>query len=239
MKRFIAKSCSKRILASRLIRSSEQMDHIKSAIDDPINAELVKQLDSYIGEEDQELLVEARKRRKEIIDKKKAEDNAPEDRDSENPDTSTSEIGNRPMGGAPSRTPRAAMPDEETPDLPGDFTDNPDAEEPDVDSSTTAIGTRITGSFDISSPKYAEIANEIKGYLNANSSTAGVSRIGAKENELWIYFDDSINLNNIMAAVIEYMSSPYPWLQFNRLARSDNAVVFVVDFINQFEDDAE
>ena len=63
MKTYISKSCRRAILASRMIRSSEQIEQIKAAIDDPVNAELVKQLDSYIGDEYKEILVEARKQR--------------------------------------------------------------------------------------------------------------------------------------------------------------------------------
>ena len=244
MKTYISKSCRRAILASRMIRSSEQIEQIKAAIDDPVNAELVKQLDSYIGDEYKEILVEARKQRSEKANAKRAEreaDNAPESMDDTAADSPVGGIG---LGrtGAPSRFSSRPMPDMDTPDLPGDFadTESETESEPEVDSATAVSGKAIKASFDLNSPKFAETAIEIKGYLNANSSTAGASRIGVKDNELWIYFEDSINLNNVMSAVIEYMSNPYPYLAFNRLARSDNAIVFEIDFINSGnEDDAE
>jgi hypothetical protein len=58
--------------------------------------------------------------------------------------------------------------------------------------------------------------------------------VSVKEDEAWVYFDDSINLNNVMGDVIDGLANPYPWLAFNRLARSENAMVFVIDFINQY-----
>lgn len=70
----------------------------------------------------------------------------------------------------------------------------------------------------------------IKGTLNAKDDTSGVSRVGVKDDkEVWVYYNDSVNLNDVMVPVIEQMNaSGYTYLEFNRLARSDNAVVFVV-----------
>ncbi len=232
----IYKSCSKMILASRMIRSAEQMEQVKSAIDDPMNKELIKQLDSYIGEEGQELLKDARQQRAAAAKAKTAEketETAPAQDTAETMDRPTSGTGRM---GAPARFSDRQMPDMDTPDLPSDFADTESEEESDVESAIAVTGNPIKASFDINSPKFAEKANEIKGYLNANSSTAGAARIGAKDNELWIYFEDSINLNNVMSAVIEYMQNPYPYLTFNRLARSDNAIVFEIDFMNMFDD---
>lgn len=71
---------------------------------------------------------------------------------------------------------------------------------------------------------------DIKGYLNSQKDTQGVSRIREKENnELWLYYNDNINLNDVMGSVIEALNKPgYTYLEFNRLARSDNAMVFIV-----------
>lgn len=70
----------------------------------------------------------------------------------------------------------------------------------------------------------------IKGTLNSKDDTSGVSRVGVKDNkEVWVYYNDNVNLNDVMVPVIEQMNaSGYNYLEFNRLARSDNAVVFVV-----------
>lgn len=69
--------------------------------------------------------------------------------------------------------------------------------------------------------------NILKGTLNSREDTAGVNRISEKDDEIWIYYSDDINLNNVMTDVIEFMIvSGYTWLEFNRLARTDNAIVF-------------
>ena len=70
----------------------------------------------------------------------------------------------------------------------------------------------------------------VKGLLNANSSTSGVSRVSVRDDkELWVYYNDNVNLNDVMVNVIESVNaSGYSYLEFNRLARSENAVVFVI-----------
>ena len=75
---------------------------------------------------------------------------------------------------------------------------------------------------------YVRIDAEIlKGTLNSREDTKGVSRITKKEDELWIFYQDKVNLNSIMEPVIELMNaSDFSYLEFNRLARSSNAIVF-------------
>lgn len=70
----------------------------------------------------------------------------------------------------------------------------------------------------------------IKGTLNSIESTCGVSRVSVKDDkEVWIHYNDNVNLNDVMVDVIEYMNKyGYTYLEFNRLARSENAVVFVI-----------
>lgn len=79
--------------------------------------------------------------------------------------------------------------------------------------------------------------NMLKGTLNNRKETAGVIRIAEKENEVWIYYNDDINLNDVMVDVIECITclDTQP-LEFNRLARSDNAVVFVIESKSTSED---
>lgn len=71
------------------------------------------------------------------------------------------------------------------------------------------------------------ITDSIKSDLNNSEETKGVSRTSIKDDELWIYYEDSINLNKVMANVIETLNSSGYDLEFNRLARSDNAIVFL------------
>lgn len=74
----------------------------------------------------------------------------------------------------------------------------------------------------------------IRGTLNVREDTCGVSRIfiKEKENELWIYYQDKINLNSVMEPVISVLNSTgFTNLEFNRLARTDNAIVFEVSCV--------
>lgn len=73
--------------------------------------------------------------------------------------------------------------------------------------------------------------DSLKGTMNAVSDTCGVQRVKIDEDkkELWVYYNDDINLNDIMTPLIELLeSSSYNYLIFNRLARSGNAVVFEI-----------
>ena len=58
--------------------------------------------------------------------------------------------------------------------------------------------------------------------LNATPATQGVRSCRMINSELWIYYNDDINLNSVMESVIDSV----PDWEFNRLARSHNAVVF-------------
>lgn len=72
------------------------------------------------------------------------------------------------------------------------------------------------------------IADSVKATLNDNEDTTGVSRTAIKDDELWVYYEDSINLNKVMASAIETLNNLDYGLEFNRLARSDNAIVFLM-----------
>lgn len=73
--------------------------------------------------------------------------------------------------------------------------------------------------------------------LDDSSDTSGVSRVVLKDNELWIHYNDKINLNNIMESVIYSIIDMYPDAEFNRLARTENAIVFVVNDESEKGDD--
>lgn len=70
--------------------------------------------------------------------------------------------------------------------------------------------------------------------LNSIDNTSGVYRVTCVDpNEVWIYYKDDINLNNVMPNVIDILaSSGFYYLTFNRLARTQNAIVFEFDPAN-------
>lgn len=98
-----------------------------------------------------------------------------------------------------------------------------------VDSSVSASTGCTLPRTDVTDNLNLEV-KDIKGLLNSNSDTSGVSRVSVKDDkELWIHYNDNVNLNDVMVNVIELVNqSGYSYLEFNRLARSENAVVFVI-----------
>lgn len=110
------------------------------------------------------------------------------------------------------------------PDSP--MTEEPEKEQKPVEESTQIVSTTII------KPEEKVNLDVLKGSLNGRSDTNGVTRVAEKESEIWVYYNDDINLNNIMTDVIEYVANAgFTALEFNRLARSDNAIVF--DLLNQ------
>jgi len=107
---------------------------------------------------------------------------------------------------------------------PGDLgaSTEPTPQEP-VVANTVVTDVNIT--LDIN-----QLPGQLKGHLNLREETKGVNRIQIKEKELWVYYNDDVNLNDRMTPVLELLNAAtYTYLQFNRLARSDNAIVFDFD----------
>ena len=97
------------------------------------------------------------------------------------------------------------------------------AEEEPVAEATKIKGKPVKACKEVTSSEL----DSIKSSLNLVEETQGVVRAAIKNNELWLYYDDDKNLNNIMEFVIEALPQMgITWAEFNRLARSDNAIVF-------------
>lgn len=223
-----------RIYSSKLYVTSTRKDRIHAAMQDPINAELVQQLEDYLSDD-----------AKQELEVAQAQESAPVESNPEAPmsddfgESTPSAGGGRPSSG-PSHSSFTGdvlkdfgedeladvepMEDAETP--AGD-TDVPDA--PEAVESVTKEGEAITGSTNVESMVFS-LASEvpvIKGTLNSMEQTSGVSRIELKPEELWIYYEDKVNIGDIMVDVIEALNGAnYTYLSFSRLARSNNAIVF-------------
>lgn len=224
------------IYASKLYRASKRKDIIAAALKDQKNAGLVTQLASYLDEPYQELA------------KPKVE--APEMSDADAYVEDDLGSGGTPKegGSAPKSHGHAgggghySMPSSLDPGLDEDFNveDNlvtvDDDEIPEVaDTAESAPEEPVEESENVyGCTDVTDRVDVIKGTLNGQAETAGVSRIHVKDNEMWIYYKDEVNLNNIMTNVIEYMNAAgYTDLEFNRLARSDNAIVFVINSVQE------
>ena len=209
------------IYSSKMYRSSRHKDKIKSAIDNPINSELVKQLSSYLDVPEKE-------------DKKEVEVN--QDVKGTRPEEAKDKPEHETSGNLSSPRPAERVNDkhseEETEEAKETVEDGETSEETvednksDVEESVQISGQRIQACETVDIVKDLSIVKDV---LNTREDTQGVIRTNVDNNELWIYFDDKKNLNDIMTNVIDYfIAAGYSYLEFNRLARSDNAMVFVI-----------
>ena len=225
-----------RIYSSKLYVTSTRKDRIHAAIQDPINAELVQQLSDYLDEDAQIELKQA-----EIQMKQKAGDSQPDIDNTDDMGGSASEGGApAPSGGSHHSFSGSPIDDfgaDELADI--DIPDENDGgeespsdipEEPEAVESVTQEGKKITASTAIIWTTLDDVVDDcetIKGTLNAREDTKGVTRLQVSEHELWIYYNDDSNLNDKMVEVISVLNSTgYTYLKFNRLARSNNAIVF-------------
>jgi len=226
------------IYASKLYRASKRKDKISAAFNNGKNAELVTQLKSYLDEEYQDLAMpkETTQSNPDVAESQ------PSDSDTEGgangSGSSSSDRHSHAGGGSHSSLPSSLDPgfdedfnpadnlltvdDADIDTLSNDVSDSGSAKEP-VEESVDVYGSTSVESIDV-----------IKGTLNGRDDTKGVTRIQIKDNEMWIYYSDDTNLNNIMTSVIEFLNaSGHTDLEFNRLARSDNAIVFVINSVKE------
>lgn len=224
------------IYASKLYRASKRKDKIHAAFMHKSNSELVTQLSSYLDEPYQKYTVPQKQELPEDADTDVADDVSEGDEPKESGSKGHSSPSRHGGGGG------FSMPSSLDPGLDEDF--NPeenlvtvdDDEIPEVSdapesepSESVEESENVYGCTDVT-----ERVDVIKGTLNGQVETAGVARIHVKDNEMWIYYKDDINLNNIMTDVIEYFNAAgYTDLEFNRLARSDNAIVFVINNVQE------
>lgn len=231
-----------RIYSSKLYVTSTRKDRIHAAMQDPINVELVQQLEDYL---DDEAKAELKYAQNEIKMEKAAEQSSVSD-DMGGAGSSSDSAPAHSGGGSFSPSSFSGSPiddfgDDELADIdmPDDMGDSmpesePSApEEPEPVESVTQEGKPITSATAIIWTTMDDVVSDcdtIKGTLNAREDTNGVTRLEVKEHELWIYFNDDTNLNDKMVEVISVLNSTgYTYLKFNRLARSNNAIVFDVN----------
>lgn len=199
------------IYASKLYKSSRNKDRINAAIADPINKELVQQLARYFGYA-------------EYVDGPRVEEPVAE-HDERFIDNAGIAFLNE------DDATEAAQADEVEKALDAEETEIAgDAEGADEDINLESAiqvvnSTPITAHRKVVEP----ISDIVRGTLNAREDTCGVNRVLVRGDELWVHYEDKMNLNNVMGAVIEFLNAAgYTYLEFNRLARSDNAIVFQI-----------
>lgn len=205
------------IFASKLYICSSRQDKIKAALTNPINAELVSQIADYLDDEELKKLANNNEKEEESTSTDKQDKK-------EYTEESSSEDKSIHFTPNPRSFPSSKKDIEEEPDIEDEKTEEVEDDKEDKVESNTYIDPSSICINNISGD-----VNSIKGILNMNDDTKGVTRVNIKNDEMWIYYEDSINLNNIMTSVIELLNaSNYFYLEFNRLARSDNAIVFQI-----------
>lgn len=218
-----------RIYASKMFRSSKNKDHIRAAFSNPINAELVKQLSSYLDlpKKDDENENKVTEDVKEVNTKDTSQETSEEVNVKVKPEHKISDhlSGPRPAERVDDKNPENS---ETEPTEENTSNEESQEEDSDVEESTAVSGQSIQASECIEREKVKDLSI-VKDALNTREDTQGVTRTNVGNNELWIYFDDKKNLNDIMTNVIDYfIAAGYSYLEFNRLARSDNAMVFLI-----------
>ncbi len=221
------------IFSSKLFAVSSRKAEIRAAASNPINQNLMQQLStaldkSYqkaeylLDEEDQEKLRQAQ-----------TESAEPEVEETEESEV-TEETGAEPKEhSAPPAKPsnlHSKFKEAEknmSEDEPSETAEGAPTDTGSVDTKMEAATDIDNGIEDNGIQDTKSIADSVKAALNDNAETAGVSRTAVKDDELWVYYEDSINLNKVMASAIETLNTLGYGLEFNRLARSDNAIVFL------------
>lgn len=210
----------KYIYGCKMFRSSSRKDHIRANIANPINVELVQQIQDLTDDEDTLA-------------------NSPSEGSSANNKERKILKGpsSSPSGGSysPSFNDNSEPSDEDI-FIPDDETNNDSIDSEKIDESPESDDNVDDGSSDDEVESSEEITavvedeldiNQLKSILNNSSLTYGVSRISERKNEVWVYYNDDINLNPMLSDIIYSVeSSKFKNLEFNRIARSDNAVVF-------------
>lgn len=219
-------SMLEKIYGSTLFKASKNQDAIRSALENPVNMELVQQLREYLDDDVRRKLVE--KPVEFDTEGMFSEDVVDDDNESDEEDS------REPSAGAPRVSPASFSSKsdhlddlkefEDAGDTPSSVEDDNSTEDtkpqPAENDSSVESATMIQPKLDL---------NALQGTLNSREDTAGVSYLLQKDNELWIHYNDSINLNNTMEAVITLIRDlGYDNLTFNRLARSANAIVFEI-----------
>lgn len=209
------------ILSCKLYLASSRKKEILGAIQDPTNQELVSQMKKYLDDE--------------FIDPKYLERDA--DVSDANPTgPSTEDVGSRPQrrqsrptGGKFHKSSGGVMPGEHYESDDDVSEEGEDSGSESLDNSSDELDDAVDSAVAIkASSSINRISiDALKGTFNSRKDCVGVSRVAVKDSELWVYYNDDINLNNVMTAVVDLVSElGMTYLEFNRLARSNNAIVF-------------
>lgn len=213
------------VYGSKFYKASKYTDRINAAIANPLNIELVNQLSSYLDDEYHKLR---------YLDPDKLADEQDQLADEQDQladnsiDDIDSDLAGLEVDGDFNEDNLVRYPNQDSGELEIDNDNSNLANDTDSISSVNNATTIAEDAVAVNSSTDLDI-DVLKGTLNSRNDTQGITRVQKKENELWLYYSDNTNLNNIMTDVIEYISEASTSLIFNRLARSENAIVFEIN----------
>lgn len=194
------------IYTCKLYKAHKNKDAINAAIINPVNTELIKQIEDL-----------------DVIENK------------EDTELSFDDFQEDPLEGLD-------IADVDNEDLGVDHSKDTDAEIDDDESANNLDDDKESSDIDeledVVEDEEPISPESIQEFLNDQDSTSGVSRVVEKDSEIWIHYNDKINLNNVMEDVIARLSKEYPEAEFNRLARTENAIVFVVESDDEAEEES-
>lgn len=111
-------------------------------------------------------------------------------------------------------------------------TDPVDSNDEDEDNSSTSeedfpeAAEPQSDNIDADDPTVDDI-DRLEATLNSNSNTQGVIRCAEKDDEIWVYYNDDINISKILPDIMDELdASNITDMSFSRIARSNNAIVF-------------
>lgn len=211
-----------------MFKASSNKEKIIAALNSQVNQELVQQLTSYLDQPYKRLVVQ-KLNQDNKSDEKKIDFSDEENlsmKDLHNDTSHSDERSHASRSGGFSHLPDMNELSKDLPDM-DDVSDESDStsQVDENESSSVEESTIINKSY-VSSCTEIPV-DMIVDSLNTSSNTSGSVRGQIKEQEIWIYFNDDVNLNTKMSDVINFLvASGYSYLEFNRLARKDNAMVF-------------
>lgn len=239
------------IYNSKLYKGSKRKQRIEAALSNPVNSELVVQLKSALNVPEEEVapkkpnlspeaqldaeLREEALRHEQDAPRFSRKPSAPHRGSPARPMPTSEEVDNlspaaqlddAQIDEAGVVDPAVDAPDgidDTTPDAPEGDAADPAAEEP---------AEEVESASQVSAPEvdWDSECIDLRSILNNNSATQGANHVVIKGDELWLYYNDDVNLNKIMTEVVDTVRVKLGnRVQFNRLARMDNAVVFEIE----------
>lgn len=216
------------IYSSKVYKASSLKEKILAGSSDPINKQLVIQVDKYVNQ----------KSSNEKTDVGHEPDIS--DTSTDISDTSTDEIDVDPSNSTDTRRPPAVIPKPSEVDKTGDDDNEESAEneQREYDENLEEgkdVSEKVTSSISPES-KINDVIVELKGSLNSCEDTKGVVLIQFKsdhDGELWIHYGGQVNVDNVLDTVnMRIEEKGYSsFLEFDRLARNHNAIVYDIHWL--------